>query len=214
MDSLETYFQCTNCHNIEKVSNWIKDKSNSYKCIKCEAVDKKDIWPPKEVEIILGLIISYDSRAAEYVPIASVFLASVLELLLEELLYTMAYFDLTYDEASILVDALIDAHRGKNQLISLYKKIGYEPFHSAVEDLGYSDFNRKWGELVKVRNKAVHGILAVDNTISQKTIETTIKDALEVFSKLRNKYNKESLNYKGAVRHKKGIDSDLEKREK
>jgi len=200
MDSREAYYQCTNCDNIEKESNWIKDDSNEHKCIECKTVSKKKTWPPKEVETMINFILTYDSEAPEYGQITSVFLSSVLELLLEELLYTMAFFDLTYNDASILVDALIEAHRGKKQMISLYKKIGYGSFHSSVEDLGYSDFNRKWGEIVKVRNKVVHGNLNAGNAITQNEIKSTIKEALEVFSKLRNKYNKETLNYKGAVR--------------
>lgn len=128
MNSLDTYYICTKCENIEKDSNWKKDESNSYTCIKCGAIEKKDIWPSKEIETMLSFILEYDDRATEYGQITAVFLSSVLELFLENLLYTVAYFDLSYDDAGILVDA----YSGKNRMISLFKKIGYGSFSDSI----------------------------------------------------------------------------------
>lgn len=214
MPSIETYYQCTKCNHIEKDKNWNRVETNSYKCNECDAIEEKRVWPPKEVETMVNFILSYDSETSEYGQITSVFLSSVLELLLEELLYTMAYLDLTYHDAWILVDALIDAHRGRNRMISLYKKIGYGTFYSSVKKLGFTDFYRNWDEIVKVRNKVVHGKLEYGKKINSQMVNSTITYSLELFSKLHNIYNRETLEYKYSAKRKGGINADLKKLDK
>jgi len=211
MSLLKTYYICTKCETIEKENNWKVDESDSFVCIHCDALNEKMIWPPKEVETMLGFILTYDDGLPEYGQITSVFMSAVLELLLEELLYTMAYFDLSFDEASILVDALIESHQGRNRMISLFKKIGYGSFHDSIKELGYSDFYRNWNKIVEIRNQVIHGNLEKGEEIDPVIIKSTIEDALELFSNLHNRYNEETIRYKYSVKTKKGIDADLDR---
>ena len=211
VNSIQNYYFCNKCNNIESESKWAKSPSKSYICNQCDACDKKEDWPPKEIEAMLNFILTYDNDKSEYGQITTVFLSSVLELLLEELLYTMAYLDLSYDDAFILVDALIDSHQGRNRMFSLYKRIGYGSFRNDVNELGFPNFCGQWDEIVKVRNQVVHGKFEAGKNIESNTIKTTIVDALEVFSQLHNLYNKETIKYKYSVKRKKGIESDIEK---
>lgn len=128
-----------------------------------------------------------------------VFTSSVLELMLEELVTKIAYEDLSYEQGSILIDALLAAYQGRSRLFALYKRVGYGSFHEAVTELGYDDLLTNWDAIVAVRNKVVHGKLQEVAQITHSQIDKTLDDALVVFYLLHNRYNEESLEYKYAT---------------
>lgn len=123
----------------------------------------------------------------------------------------MAYFDLTYDEAGILVHALIEGYQGRTRMFTLYKSIGYGTFHEAVQVVGIPQFTSHWDEIVRVRNQVVHGKFEKGKDIIPKLINTTIDEALAVFSQLHNIYNQESLVFRAATEKKRRMEEDLKK---
>jgi hypothetical protein len=99
------------------VPRWALTKDQENKCIHCNAVGTQGEWPNAEVTELISFIRNYDSGSPHYNQVACVFTSSLLELLLEELLTNMAYMGLTFDQASILVDALIEAHQGRSRML-------------------------------------------------------------------------------------------------
>ena len=147
----------------------------------------------------MEFIVSLDEKSPHYPQVACVFLASALELFLERLLSVMAYQDLLYDDAGMLVDALLDGYQGRSRMFALYSRIGYGTFHDAVKKMGNKQFLSNWDTIVKARNNVVHGRLTDCKSIRQDLVERTMADALDVFSKLHNQYNAESLQYRLAI---------------
>jgi len=211
MNFQDDYFLCDNCDQIEPKSRWNKGSTGLLKCIHCDAEGTNGTWPTPEVGKLIEFILNYDQESPEYGQVTSVFLSSVLELMLEELLSTMAYFDLTYDEAGILVDALIEGYQGRTRMFTLYKTIGYGTFHEAVRDIGIPEFTNHWDEIAPVRNEVVHGKFEKGKDITPKLINTTIDEALAVFSQLHNIYNQESLIFRAATEKKRRMEEDLKK---
>jgi transcription elongation factor Elf1 len=194
MDRMPTYFECKNCGQIESESRWLKDGERS-KCVYCE-IGEPSPWPTAEVKELIDFVQGYDPKSSHYFRVTTVFLASALELMLEDLLYTMAWMDMTYDEVSILVEALIESHQGRSRMFDLYRRIGHDSFHKEVRNLSYKQFLDHWENVVSARNHFVHGKSDVVQEITGSLIEMTIVEALEVFSALHNEYNVESLHYK------------------
>ena len=104
----------------------------------------------------------------------------------------MAFQDLLYEEAYLLVDALLEGYQGRSRMFTLYSKIGYGTFHDAVKKMGNKQFLSNWDVIVEARNNVVHGRINNCENITPDLVERTITDALDVFSQLHNQYNAES----------------------
>jgi hypothetical protein len=205
-----TYFQCTNCEQIEPESNWVVEQGNK-KCNHCGATDKYELWPSSEIRELFELIQTRNRESFEYGLVASVFISAALELLLERLLFSMAIENLLYYEAGHLVEALLDSNQGRERRLQLYNRLGYGSFEKETREVGCKNFSKHWDEIAKFRNKIVHGDLKEGTKISKSLVEATITESLAVFSKLNNIYNKESTRYKVATEPTKMLAKDIEK---
>lgn len=190
------YVKCGNCGQIEKEQ---VRKNLRYKCKHCQQARSQTIWPAPELQNLFRFIDSFDEESPHYPQIACVFLSSAFELLLEELLSVMAYQDLLYEEADMLVDALLDGYQGRSRMFTLYSKIGYGTFHDDVKKTGNRRFMKHWDAIAEARNHVVHGRLNKCEAITPKLVEKAISEALDVFSQLHNRYNAESLRYRVAL---------------
>ena len=197
------YFQCGDCGQVESKPSWEKLSKYRYKCRHCQQASKQTIWPAPELRNLLEFISGFDEKSPHYPQVTCVFLSSAFELLLEELLSIMAYQDLLYDEAGMLVDALLEGYQGRSRMFTLYSKIGYGTFHDAVKKTGNKQFLSNWDAIVEARNNVVHGRLTNCENITPDLVERTIADALDVFSQLNNQYNTESLHYRVATENRK-----------
>jgi hypothetical protein len=197
------YFQCDSCGQIESKQTWKKLSKNRYKCKHCKQARKQTIWPPAELRNLLEFIGSFSEKSPRYPQVACVFLSSALELLLEHLLSVMAYQDLLYHEAGMLVDALLDGYQGRSRMFTLYSRIGYGTFHESVKKMGSKQFLSNWDTIVEARNNVVHGRLTYCKNVTPDLVKRTIVDALDVFAHLHNQYNAESLQYRVATEDRK-----------
>ncbi len=198
--TIPSYFKCGDCGQIGKGPPW---KGLRYKCKHCKKANSHTIWPGPELRSLLEFIGSFDEASLHYPRVVCVFLSSTFELLLEDLLVVMAYQDLLYDEAFMLVDALLEGYQGRSRMLTLYSKIGHGTFHDDVKKTGNKQFLSDWDVIVKSRNNVVHGRLITCEVITPELTERTITDALEVFSQLHNRYNTESLHYRVATENQK-----------
>lgn len=191
------YLECDRCGQIELEKN-CGARDAKVTCRHCECSLTRE-WPGSELAELVNFILSFSQSQPRYSQVASVFLASIFELLLEQLLTTMLYMDLLYDEVCILVDALIESHQGRSRMLELYRKVGYGSFREEATGLGFTDFVNNWDSVVSARNKIVHGKTEEASELEPEMVERTILDGLEVFRLLHNKYKKESLAYTSAT---------------
>jgi hypothetical protein len=212
MTYLQTYFKCSSCGQIE-LENHSVIVDSQYVCQHCKE-NKKEVWPHSDVAELLGFVLNYEYAQPRYSQVVSVFLSTAFELLLEELVTMMMYWDLTYDQGSMLVDALLDSHQGRSRMLWLYKRVGHGSFSEEAREIGYSDFATNWDKLASTRNKIVHGKLNEAEVITQEYAGKLIEDGLEVFRILYNQYFQETSDYKYAMRtpEEKAKDDELSKK--
>ncbi len=182
-----TYYQCKDCGFVEPEAKWHKQQTAQV-CPDCAAVGKNADWPSMEILELMTFVRDYDKISSEYGLVASVFLSSALELLLEHLIFKMAIEDLLYEEAGHLVELLLDAYQGRSRRLQLFAKVGYGSFREETTELGHCGFLGHWDEIAEARNKTVHGDPKFARTVTPQLVECTIGEGLEVFSKLNNRY--------------------------
>lgn len=206
---MQKYFKCGSCGLIELESE-CKDSHSQLICCHCNGT-KRNNWPSIDVSELLGFILSYDKSQPRYSQVVSIFLSSTLELLLEELLLMILYWDLLYEEVCFLVEALLDSHQGRGRMLELYKRIGHCSFAEESKQLGYKDYFRNWEILISTRNKIVHGKMKEAPVINSDFVEKMIRDSLEVFRLLHNEYYIETSAYKWSMRtpEEKAKDDEL-----
>jgi hypothetical protein len=204
------YHQCTQCNQIEPDSKWTIEQGNKT-CKHCGASNKYELWPSTEIRDLYETVQKYNGESFEYGLVSGVFISAALELLLEKLLFTMAIEDLSYHEVAHLIDYLLDSNQGRSKRLQLYQRLGYGSFEKEAKECGYSHFLKHWNEIAEIRNKTVHGDIEEGKKLKSSLVETTISESLAVFSRLENKYNKESQRYKVATESKRIVAKDLER---
>lgn len=205
------YYQCERCWQIESESEWLVELDNKV-CKHCHTGNRYEIWPSTEIRELFGTITKYEKiDSFEYGLVASVFISAALELLLERLLFTMAIEDMLYDEVVHLIEYLLDSNQGRTKRIQLYKRLGYGSFEKEASEVGYKLFLKHWAEIAEVRNKSVHGDLKEGTKLKSALVDTTITEALAVFSRLHNKYNAYGISYKIAIDPINELAKDTEK---
>lgn len=201
-DILKKYLICKNCFQVELFETWKEVGHRRYRCIHCKKVYKQFYWPEDESREILRFILNIKSEDPRYTQMAVVFLSSALELMLEKLLSTMAFGMFAGPNYYLIEELILDSYSGRNKMFELYKKIGYGSFHSVVQEMRKGKFLKYWDDIVYMRNKVVHGKLNREKdklNLSPKDVKEFIDDALFVFSRLNNIYNKETFLYSAAV---------------
>jgi hypothetical protein len=199
IESKMAYYQCGRCWQIESESEWLVEQDNKV-CKHCHTNNRYEIWPSTEIRELFETIAKYEKiDTFEYGLVASVFISAALELLLERLLFTMAIEDMLYDEVGHLIEYLLDSNQGRTKRIQLYKRLGFGSFEKESSEVGCKLFLKHWAEISAVRNKSVHGDLKEGTKLRSTLVETTITEALDVFSRLHNKYNAYGISYKVAT---------------
>ena len=141
----------------------------------------------------------FEEETLEYNIIASVFISSALELLLEKLIYIMAIEDLSYEQADHLVECVLDTNQGRSRRLNLFKYFGYGSFNDHVSKIGYKKYMKKWEKIINIRNKSVHGEVKNLEKLSKNFLNNFIDESLDIFSTLNNIYNEESFTFKYSV---------------
>lgn len=206
-----TYYQCERCWQIELDSDWIIEQEKKV-CKHCRTSNRQELWPSTEIRELFETVTKYGKvNSFEYGLVASVFISAALELLLERLLFTMAIENMLYEEVGHLIEYLLDSNQGRTKRIQLYKRLGYGSFEKESSEVGYKLFLKHWAEISGIRNKSVHGNLKEGIKLKSALVETTISEALAVFSRLHNKYNAYGIHYQVATDPEKERTKDMEK---
>ena len=191
---MDIYYKCEECGQIEIDAEWIKI-DEKFKCMHCEKVGRRVSWPSAEIRGLFDHVCHLEHTSPEYGLISIVFVSAALELLLERLIYIVAIENFLYEEVEHFIELLLDTNQGRARRIELYKHLAYDSFEVEARKVGYNQFMEHWNTIAEIRNKILHGNLKMSQDVDRYLIETTISEALPVFSVLNNKYNAESLRY-------------------
>jgi hypothetical protein len=180
------YLQCPHCRQIAPKVDW-GNKSETPICPFCNSSKPGETWPGTEIRELFNFVLNYDYGAPRYPEIICIYLSRALETLLEQLLFSMMWGEGQEDEVVILIDGLLEKYRGRKNMIDLYKLLNNNSFAADSEFLGHGRFYNEWGEIVKQRNKIVHGEPIIKISMSPDYAGWFVGETLQVFSKLHNK---------------------------
>lgn len=141
------------------------------------------LWPSLEVHHFLELVHKQNLDSTNERRVAIVFLATVLELLLENVLWELVR---TYTDSHQLAEYLFDTSWGKERRIRLYDKLSDRPLGELLQENGMGEFLKEWGELSSVRNKIVHGRYYASVATDADLIRHLSRDALKAFTLIHN----------------------------
>jgi hypothetical protein len=195
------YFKCENCGIIDLDVKW-QTFTEKTVCPECGKIDWFETWPSSDVIDLFDHARAYEKDSPYFGLVTSVFVCTALELLLERVLFVMALQENSEEDVDYLIDDLLEAYEGRSRRLQLYNKLGEHTFTVEAKSTGNKHFNKHWEYLADIRNKSVHGDMEKANRITPNDITLIITEALDVFSKLWNKYNIWTFDYQYAASHK------------
>lgn len=192
MTTREAFVYCHYCHQIDRRERWVELAGLGNQCPHCKNSSHYSEWPSAETAELINIVRSLSGEEPHHLQVGCVFGCTALELLLEEVVSVIAYGNMLYEEVSMLVDALLDAHQGRSRLLQLYKKLAWAPFDVEATEMGHSDFSKKWEILSQARNKIVHGRRLEVPEVDLEGVCRTLTSGLEVIRLILNRHEKEA----------------------
>lgn len=192
---MKEYYQCGICKNVDIKANW-QVLSGNLICPDCGNPGVYSTWPSPDILDLFVHAMEYPHNSQYYGLITSVFVCTALELLLERLIFVVAREDKYWEEVDYLIEHLLEAYQGRERRQKLFGIVGYGSFSSQVKLTGNKNFNKHWDDLAKIRNNCVHGKVEDSNKVKPSQLKLFINESLDVFSKLTNAYNQETLQHK------------------
>jgi len=197
---MKEYLKCQYCNQIEPKEVWVTQYLTKV-CMYCSG-SKFEKWPSQDIHDLFTHAKNYDQNDDHYSLVASVFISTALELMLENLLNLIFYLDGNYEEVGYLVYLLLDSYQGRSRRLLLFKKLNGRSFGAEAKDTGNRNFMKHWEDITQKRNVLVHGAEKHQKEVTPKQVATIIDEALDVFFKIHNKNNIESFEYDSYVNEK------------
>lgn len=179
-----SYIKCPECEKIildtEQKFIWIAEPMPC-----CGASGRARItWPFLEAQEFLKIISDQDLKTENGIRIAVVFLCTVLELLLEEILWLVIC---KHTNSKPLANHLLESNQGKDRRIGLFNKLSNCSFKDLLKKHNKESFMKNWDALCKLRNNLIHGRYYTEIEKEQDLIKIVIDDSLVVFFSAINK---------------------------
>jgi hypothetical protein len=121
---------------------------------------------------------------------------------MREQLTTMAIQDNLWEDVFVIIDPLLDAYRGRERLLQLYRRIGYGTFFEECSEAGIPDYPARWKDIAERRNQFAHSTGERNQDLEPLTpliVNAFVADSLTVFCQLHNKYNRETIAHQAAT---------------
>ena len=187
------YYQCNKCNQIEPKENWQRPYL-SLLCMHCFRSEKA-IWPSTDILDLFEHALNYEESSLHYSLVASVFVSTALELLLERLIFLTALQDLSAEEVDFYINLLLESYQGKSRRLQLFNKLAENSFEVEARVTGNKNFIKHWNNITKARNKLIHGGHQTHMEVTPNQINTIVEESLDVFHKIHNKYNQYTRSY-------------------
>ncbi len=150
--------------------------------------EPRAIWPTVAVTELLGIVDSQDLDSLDGRRVASIFLCTALELLLEHSLWELLG---VYTDSEVLEEAVLDMCRGLDRRVDLFKKLrGHSLTEIFLSDSRLRDFLGDWKSLAETRNSILHTGYEKDVTNTAHLIRSVRGNCLPAFVELHNSIQK------------------------
>ena len=178
------FIMCNICHRISKIVSPI-EKTNLSSPLPCcgSTGESRVTWPSLECLLLINTVMKQDLNNREQRNIAIVFMATLLEMLVEKSVFTLIRKNTSSIE---LIEATMSSYRGRKKLIELFDRLSTKSMRKLITESGYSSFISNWDQLATTRNKIVHGSMIFSSTNDKEIVESVLKEVLEVFSLVHN----------------------------
>lgn len=194
VEKMLEYISCKKCGIIYQRE--VKFHNNKYKsCDICYYMNYSN-WPAREIIELLSHVEKLNPQDIHYEIIASIFISSAFEFLLDDLLSIAALYDRYYDEVDYLFELLMDSYQGKKRKLILYSHFGDNSFEKEVKETGNNNFMDHWDQITEIRNSRIHGDFYQKHRLTKEQVMKVITEGLDVFYKLSNKYKRRAHEYK------------------
>lgn len=120
--------------------------------------------------------------------IAIVFTCTLLEMMLEQAVWTLIQYQVKRDKAG---EALLESYQGREKRLILFQKLNGFSLKDVLADKGYKIFLSDWKKLEQIRNRIVHNG-SIGNSVGMNSEEINnliirlTKDSMEVFTLINN----------------------------
>ncbi len=116
--------------------------------------ESRSIWPGLQAIKLLEIAQDQDQESPEGQRISVLFLASALELMLEDVLVELLQ---QHTNSEALREAVLDAHQGVERRRTLFTKLNRASLGEVLAEQWGKEFLQDWKTLAERRNKIAHG---------------------------------------------------------
>lgn len=196
---LSTYIKCPSCQEIfNDPDRNLSNLGVPAPC--CGALNEtRAVWPSLDVHMLLDIIEQQKLDTYNGQRIAIVFTCTLLEMMLEQAVWTLIQYQVKTDKAG---EALLESYQGRERRLRLFQKLNGFSLKDVLADKGYKTFLSDWKELAQIRNRIVHnGSIGNSVGMNSEEINNLIirlkKDSMGVFTLINNEvvhFNRISAN--------------------
>ena len=192
------YHRCCSCDQIHPVQV-DGGEETAYVCPDCGKEGWSKQWPDSSIRRVIQIVLGLSPQDADYERISCLLLSACLEDMMREQLTTMALEGTIWDAVSLILDPLLDAYRGRQRQMQLFRNIGYGSFSKNCSEVGFPDYPRQWGSIADQRNYYAHSTGEPCKPLTDVNFRDFIVHTMAVFAYLHNRYNVETTAYSAAV---------------
>jgi len=196
---LPAYRICNSCGQTAAVDALPHVGDGQLKCSSCGKIDRNEEWPDPSIREILQVVLDAPSDQPHYERFSCLLLSACLEDMMKQQLRIMAVFNSSWEEADFLISPLLDAYRGRQRQLQLYSRLGHGTFKTDCVEADRPMYSAQWHRISGQRNHFAHSTEAPESSLSPSEIQAFVKDTLIVFSRIHNKYDRETLDYNAAT---------------
>ncbi|MBT5270065.1 MAG: hypothetical protein HOL70_11550 [Candidatus Marinimicrobia bacterium] len=184
-----SYLICGSCNLVNQSEFWIVGDNKELCCPNCLAPGGSSSWPDLKVQQLFTSINNLHGELLEYNQIASILYVAAVRIMIEDLVRTIAFGDLMYEEAGHLVDTLLALNPKHEQLLKVLEELSSECYEDLVDDTSEENFYPTFLRIMNIRNQLLYGEYCDVSELPHEFIEQIIPKTLEIFSRLNNEHN-------------------------
>ncbi len=180
------YVKCPSCYTV--ISDPERKLQNLAEPAPCcgDTGHIRISWPMEDVLMFFEIVRQQDLNETKDRRIAIVFVSTMLELLLENVLWELLS---AHTKSLQLAESALDSYQGRERRIKLYNRLSDHSLRDFFIQHEFSSLLNDWEQLAKIRNKIVHGRYFAETTDAldeRELIQRITRSCLQAFFVLHN----------------------------
>jgi hypothetical protein len=141
------------------------------------------VWPSVEIHDVIDIAKKQKLRTPRGRRVAIVFLASALEMLLEDVLWELLE---VHGSSNSLSKLVLDGYHGRDRRVGVFKTLAGKSVSEVLRAKHLDSFDEDWKAITKARNGIVHKYTYERGDDQQAQIQRVIDRCFEAFEELNN----------------------------